>query len=72
MKEKNGMSSTVILENIQRLCKENNTTIWALERATQIGNGVIGRWSASFPRVDSLAKVAEYFGVTLDDLLKEE
>ena len=61
----------MLVENIQRLCKEKGTSLKALERDTNLGNGVIARWAHSSPRVDSLSKVADYFGVTIDELLKE-
>lgn len=39
-----------------------------------IGNGTIGGWKTygSIPRVDTVKKIADYFGVTVDDLLKEK
>ena len=63
---------TLIANNIRKLCQKNNTSIWALERATGIGNGVIARWEHSSPGVMKLKLVADYFGVTVDDLLKED
>lgn len=62
----------MLVENIRRLCKEKGITLWALERELGIGNGVIAKWSHSSPRVDSLKKVADYFGCTVDDLLRQE
>lgn len=70
----------MILANIKRLCANENITLAALERKLDIGNGVIARWDGrfgepeakGFPRVDILKKVADYFGVTIDDLLKED
>lgn len=62
----------MILENIKRLCKERNTSIFALEKALGIGNGVIGKWSKSSPTVAKLAAVADYFGVTVDELLQTD
>lgn len=61
----------MLVENIQRLCKENNTTFWALEKELKIGNGVIAKWAKSSPRVETVQKVAEYFGVTVDELLAD-
>jgi transcriptional regulator with XRE-family HTH domain len=61
----------LIVDNIQRLCREKGTTLCEVERKTGLGNGVIARWKDSNPRVDRLAAVAEYFGVTLDDLLRD-
>lgn len=60
------------IRRIRQLCHENNTTLAELERKTGIGNGVIARWENSSPRVENLKAVADYFGVTVDELLKEE
>lgn len=61
----------MILENVKRLCKQKQTSIWALEKALGIGNGTISKWETSSPSVDKLKRVADYFGVTVDDLLRE-
>lgn len=60
----------MILDNIRKLCEKKGVSLWAVERATGIGNGVIARWENSSPRVENLKLVADYFGVTVDDLLK--
>ncbi len=62
----------MILQNIKRLCLQNNITLKELERRTEIGNGVIARWADGRPRIDLVKKVADYFGCTVDDLLKED
>lgn len=62
----------MIVENIRALCAEKNMTIAALERETGIGNGVIARWNSLNPRVDRLKAVADFFGVTVDELLRTE
>lgn len=61
----------MIFENIQKLCKEKGITISELERELNFGNGVIGRWRESAPRIDNAKKVANYFGVTIEQLLEE-
>lgn len=60
----------MILENIKRLCNQKPVSIAKLERATGISNGTISRWDISSPTVENLQKVANYFGCTVDDLLK--
>lgn len=62
----------MIADNIRALCEKNGTNIHAVERATGLGNGVIARWSTSSPRVENVKLVADYFGVTVDDLLRKE
>lgn len=62
----------MILENITRLCKENGVTIARLERETGIGNGTISRWGISSPTISNVKAVADFFGVTVDQLLAEK
>ena len=59
----------MILENINRLCKENGISIAKLERETGISNGTIARWGTSSPVISNVKAVADYFGVRIDDLL---
>lgn len=61
----------MILKNIIRLCKDKGITIAKLERETGISNGTIARWEKSSPVIANVKAVADYFGVTLDDLMKE-
>lgn len=60
-----------VVNNIRALCEKNHMSIWALERATGIGNGIIARWATSSPSLKNLKLVADYFGVTVDYLLNE-
>lgn len=53
------------------LCKERGITFCRLEREIGIGNGVIGKWKNSAPSVTNLKKVADFLGVTVDELLKD-
>lgn len=61
----------MIYENVKRLCKNKGTNIFQVEKACGIGNGVIGRWRnmGVTPSVPNLLKLAQYFGVTVDELL---
>lgn len=61
----------MILGNVERLCKEHGISIARLEKETGIGNATVRGWEKSMPRVDTLKKVADYFGVTVDELLRE-
>lgn len=62
----------MILQNIARLCKQRATTIAALERSVGISNGTISRWGKSSPTVDNLKKVADFFGVSVDELVSSQ
>lgn len=61
----------MILDNIVKLCKEKGVSIARLERETGISNGTVARWGTSSPTVDNVRKVADYLGVTVDDLISK-
>lgn len=61
----------MIYTNISRLCQKEGISIAKLEKQTGLGNATIRGWSTSSPTVDKLKLVANYFGVTIDDLLTE-
>lgn len=62
----------MILERIQNLCNERNTNIAQLEKELGFGKSTIRRWNTSSPSVDNLQKVADYFKVSVDSLLKKD
>lgn len=59
------------LNKLAALCKERGITFCKLERECGIGNGIIGRWKTSAPSITNLKKVADFLGVTVDELLKD-
>lgn len=63
----------LIYDNVKRLCWEKHTTICTLEKDCGIGNGSIGKWADgdANPRIGTLKKIADYFGITVDELLKD-
>ena len=62
----------MIYENIVSLCKEKNITIHRLEQECGLGNATVRGWVVSSPSVKLLKTVADYFNVTVDDLLTEQ
>ena len=60
----------MIFTNISKLCKKNNISIAKLERETGLGNATVRNWCISSPTVDKLKLVPDYFGVSVDDLLR--
>ena len=59
----------MIYENILKLCEKHGTNIMNVEKACGLGNGTISGWKDSNPRVDRLKLVADFFGVTIDELM---
>lgn len=60
-------------ENYVRLRDAKGVTDYEVARATGIAPSVISEWKRGKYnlKVDKLMKIASYFGVTLDDLVKE-
>lgn len=63
-----------IAENITRLRKEHNETQIQLADAIGVSNKTISKWEKgeSEPELCYVAAVAEYYGVSIDSLIKEE
>lgn len=56
---------------IAELCKAKGVAVSEVERTVGLSNGLIRKWDDISPRVDSLKKVADYFGIKVDDLLTD-
>lgn len=62
----------MIYTNISNLCRDKGISIAKLERELGFGNSTVRGWANSSPTVEKLKAVADYFGVTIDDLLAED
>lgn len=63
----------MLFEKIKMLCHKNGLTVRELERRCGFGNGTIRRWGVeNQPGIDRVLKVANVFGITIDELLKKE
>lgn len=61
-----------MLERIRKLCIDHNISIRELEQACGFSRDTIAKWEDHVPRADRLKSVADYFGVTMDSLLKKD
>jgi len=59
-------------KNIRWLCLERGVSIANVARALGFGAGTIYKWKKSSPKIENLKRVADFFGVTVDELLKEK
>lgn len=62
----------MLLEKIKQLCEKNGTNIAKLERELGFGVGTIRKWNTVSPSVSNLKKVADYFHISIDELLTNE
>lgn len=61
----------MLFERIKSLCEEKGISISRLEQETGLGNATVRGWRESSPSVEKLKRVADYLGVTIDDLINE-
>lgn len=61
----------MLYEKVATLCRNNNLTIAKLERECKIGNGTVRGWKNSSPSIENLKKVADYFNITVDELISD-
>lgn len=62
----------MLYENIVECVRKKQLSIAQVERDLGMGNGTIGGWRSSSPRVATLKRVADYLGVSVDELLSEQ
>lgn len=63
------MDNNALLNNIRALCKKNKISISRLESDLFYSPGLISRWNRNTPSLDRVLDIANYFGVSLDELV---
>ena len=61
----------MLYEAVLQLCRKNNMTVSGLERELNLSNATIRRWKTASPTIANVMKVANFFGVTIDDLVND-
>lgn len=59
----------MVYDKIKALAKEKGITISQLENDLALSERNTCKWKNSLPRVDTLARVAKYLGVSIEELL---
>ena len=62
----------MLYEKIQEICDSKGTTVSGLEKDLGFSNSTIRTWKNSSPSIENLKKVADYFGITVDELISGE
>jgi transcriptional regulator with XRE-family HTH domain len=60
----------VIYDNVKRVCDEKGISVGKLEKELDLSNGSICKWNESEPGIRKVQKVADYLGVSIEELLK--
>ena len=61
-----------LVKKISELCKQRGISLAQLERECGLKSRTVYRWDANVPSVDKVKAVADYLGVTVDSLIKNE
>ena len=60
-------------ENVKKLCKDRKTNITQLARDVGMSTAAPASWKkGSMPKGETIQKIADYFGVSMDVLLRDE
>lgn len=62
----------MLYNNIKALCAERGITIIHLEEKLGFSRSSICKWNDNEPGIRKVQKVADYLGVPIEELLKDE
>ena len=60
----------MIYSNVKEICDKQGISISELEKRANLGNGTVGGWRKSSPKIANVQAVAKVLGVKLEKLLK--
>ena len=63
------MDNELIVSSIKQLCKSNNITVTQLEKEVGMSQGLVSKWKDKVPSLDKVIDIADYFHVTLDEVV---
>lgn len=59
----------ILYEKIKKLCKSRNISIRFLESKLGFARSSICKWDVNSPSVTRIKAVADYFGISVDELI---
>ena len=62
----------MLYDKIKEECAKRKISIRLLEEKTRLSNGLISKWKSCSPTLDSIKKVADFLGVTVDELISDK
>lgn len=61
----------MLYNNVKALCDEKGIAVGKMERELGFSNGSICKWNENEPGIRKVQKVADYLGVTIEELLED-
>lgn len=62
----------MLYDNVKAICKEKGISVWKMEKELGFSNSSICKWNETEPGIRKVQKVADYLGVPIERLLREE
>lgn len=62
----------MLYDNIKKMCERKEVSVGRIEKDLNFSNGCICKWNENEPGIRKVKKVADYLGVTIEELLAEE
>ena len=69
-KNLNKGGGNLLVKRIEEWCRDNNTSIFALEKKCGIGNATIRGWREFTPTLGSLMKISRATGIPVEELIR--
>ncbi len=68
------ITATDAFKNVEGLAQKNNISFYALAKELNFPTSFFSEWKRGkmMPKADKLLAIAKYFGVPIEELLKEE
>lgn len=63
------MNNEQLVSSIKTLCQEHNIAITKLEETLGMSQGLISRWNKTDPSLSKIIDIADYFKISLDELV---
>lgn len=63
------MNNQILVNNIKKICKDQNISISVLEKELFMSPGLISRWTKTTPALDRVLEIANYLQVSIDTLI---
>lgn len=66
------MNSADFYQKVRTMCKQHGIKVYQMEKEIGIADGSAKKWRGRFPSSETLIKLSDFFGVSIDALIGRE
>ncbi len=59
----------MLYDNVKSICQKRGVSVWKMEHDLGFPNSSVRKWNENEPGIRKVKKVADYLGVTIEQLL---